>query len=165
MVVRSSAYRHNIPVYNGFTARLDIGASADSDAGLNKAVAGQSPSFHTCLKKNKGAATDGSYGLVAFNEMADDFDAALYIPDLLRGPASGQQQTVEGGRVDLIERGIRIHCVPRPLDVGIPALLLLMNDDMQTLFFRRGNGYIKPFFAHAENPVIQIRSGTIPGYY
>src|SRR3990167_5841095 len=165
MVVRSSAYRHNIPVYNGFTARLDIGASADSDAGLNKAVAGQSPSFHTCLKKNKGAATDGSYGLVAFNEMADNFDAALYIPDLLRGPASRQQQTAECGGVDLVERGIGIHCVPRPLDVGIPALLLLMNNNVQTLLFGSSDGYIKAFFAHAENRIIQIRSGAIPGYY
>src|SRR3972149_176564 len=88
MVIRSPDYCHDVSVYYGFTARLDIGASADSDAGLNKAVAGQSPPFHTCLKKNKGAATDGSYGLVAFNEMADNFDAALYIPALLRGPAS-----------------------------------------------------------------------------
>src|SRR3989338_8604523 len=108
MVIRSPDYCHNVSVYYGFTARLDIGASADSDAGLNKAVAGQSPPFHTCLKKNKGAATDGSYGLVAFNEIAENFDAALYIPDLLRGPASRQQPTFECGGVDLIEGSIRI---------------------------------------------------------
>jgi hypothetical protein len=154
MVIRSPDYCHNVSVYYGFTARLDIGASADSDARLNKAVAGQSPPFHTCLKKNKGAATDGSYGLVAFNEMADNFDAALYIPDLLRGPASRQQESVKRGRVDLIEGSIGIHCVPRPLNVGIPALLLLMNYNMQTFLFGRGDGYIEPFFPHAENPVI-----------
>jgi hypothetical protein len=91
MVIRSADNRHNIPVYNGFTARLDVDGSAHSDARLDKAVAGQAPPLHPCLKKNKGAATDGSDGLVGFNEMADKFDAALYIPDMLRGPASRQQ--------------------------------------------------------------------------
>jgi hypothetical protein len=165
MVIRSPAYRHDIPVDNGFTSRLDIGASADSDARLNKAVAGQSPPFYPCFKKNKGAATNGSYGLVAFNEMADDLDAAIYIPDMLRGPTSWQQQTVEGGGINLVEGSIRVHRVPRPLNVGMPALLLLMNNNMNTLLFGRGNGYIKAFFSHAENRMIQIRRGTIPGYY
>src|SRR3970040_1122990 len=145
MVVRSPDNRHNIPVYNRFTARLDIDGSAHSDARLDKAVAGQAPPLHPCLKKNKGAATDGSDGLVGFNEMADKFDAAIDIPDLLRRSTSWQQQAVECGGIDLGERSIRVHRVPRPLNVGVPARLLLMNNDMQPLLFRRGDGYIEAF--------------------
>src|SRR3990170_7535513 len=165
MVIRSPDHRHNIPVYNGFTARLDVDGSAHSDARLDKAVAGQAPPLHTCLKQNKRAATDGSDGLVGFNEMADKLDAAIDIPNLLRGPASRQQQTVECGGIDLIERSIGVHRVPRPLYVGVPARLLLMNDNMQAFLFGRGDGYIEAFFAHAENRMIQIRSGTVPSYY
>src|SRR3990172_12119181 len=165
MVVRSHDHRRDIPVYNRFTARLDVDGSAHSDARLDKAVAGQAPPLHPCLKKNKGAATDGSDGLVGFNEMADKFDAAIDIPDLLRGPTSWQQQAVECGGIDLVERSIRVHRVPRPLNVGVPAPLLLMNNDMQAFLLGRRDRYIEGFFAHAKNPVIQIRGGTVTGDY
>jgi hypothetical protein len=38
-----------------------------------------------------------------------------------------------------------------------------MNDNMQALLLRRGDGDIEAFFAHAENRMIQIRSGTVTG--
>jgi len=98
MVIRSSRYRHDIPVDYGLTPRVHPRISTRNDVRLDHVQSGHPPSRDPCRQKNARSLTDGRYRLVAFKEMVDYLHAAGKIPQRLGSPARQLAQNEEVGR-------------------------------------------------------------------
>ena len=86
------------------------------------------------------AVADGEDPLLLGVEFADDLEEALVVAEVLGGAAAEDEDGVVVGYIDLVEGDVGGEAVAGALDVGVPAWLEVVHDEVEAADGWGGNG-------------------------
>ena len=117
-------------------------------------IAGNALAFReACGGEHLDAMADGEDPLLLRVEFADNVQQAPIVAEVLRSTAAQNEDCVVIAHIYLVEREVGLQTVAGTLDVGIPARLKVMHDEMEPTNRRSSNGDAPVFLAKPMNRV------------